>query len=286
MVTLASPAQRAELLAGPVHCQARLYRIARKDGFVVTLTSHSAPIKFDGLVYAPSRSANASASVARGGLGESSLDASGAISSDLITEADLRAGRYRGAEVLEVTVDYRFPFIGALEVARYWIEGTRQDGLIWQAKCTGITARLGRRIGRFLERNCWKEFGDLATCKYDTVPASSFYAPISHVLSEQEFRVQDLGSTKPAGHFAYGLATWRKGANEGLSAMIQAYDNANQLVTLAVRPPMSILVGDRVDLIVGCDRSSARCAALGNGINFGGLKFLPVADEQIKPATL
>jgi uncharacterized phage protein (TIGR02218 family) len=285
MVTLASPEQRAELLARSAHTHARLFRLARKDGFVVRLTDHSAPIEFDGESYPPSRSAIASAVQSRGGLAASSLDAQGVITSDLITEADLRAGRYRGAEVLEMLVDWEFPFYGAIEVQRMWVQGTRQDGATWEARCGGLTSRLESKIGRLLERDCWKSMGDLATCKFDVVPVSDYYAPISDVINGRQFRVASLGSTRPSGHFVFGQAIWRSGANEGLEGLVIGYDEATQLVSLAVQMPLPVAVGDRVDLIIGCSRKKERCSQLGNYVNFGGLTFLTSTDEQLKPAT-
>jgi uncharacterized phage protein (TIGR02218 family) len=285
MVTLAPEGLRDELLATFAHRHARLYRIARRDGVVIRLTEHSAPIEFDGEQYLPTQSANASAAISRAGLAETSLDTQGAITSDLITEADLRAGRYRGAEVLEILVDFRFPFLGALEVNRTWVEATKQDGAIWQAQCGGIGSRLKRKVGRYLEKSCWKVLGDPLTCKLDIVPLSNYYAPISHVLDPRSFRVQDLGNTRPLGWFAYGSAIFRSGPNDGIELLIQSYDNANQLIVLAQQPPFALQVGHRVDLIVGCNRTQAKCNSLGNYINFGGLPFLPTTDEQIKPAT-
>lgn len=285
MVTLAPPAIRDELLTTYAHRHARLYRIARTDGVVVRLTDHSAPIEFDGESYQPTNSANASAVIARSGLGESSFDTAGAITSDLITEADLRAGRYRGAEILEILVDFRFPFLGALELTRAWVDKTRIRGANWEAECLGISGKLEVKVGGLLEKRCNYKLGEMATCGLDIVPLSNYYAPVSHVLDARSFRVQDLGSTRPLGWFAYGSAIFRSGPNDGLEFLIQSYDNANQLVVLGAQPPASLAVGHRVDLIVGCDRSLAKCNAFGNSLNFGGLPYLPTTDEQIKPAT-
>lgn len=284
MVTVAADPIRQELLSATAHRHARLFRIARTDGVVLRFTEHSAPIEFDGETYLPTNGANASASVTRSGLGESSLEASGFVDDTSITEEDLRAGRYRDAEVLEILIDWRFPFVGALQVSRLWIQSTKLDDG-WSATCGGIAERLKAKLGGFLERSCQKKFGDMATCRFDIVPGSRFYAPVSHVLSAREFRVESLGSTVLTGEFDYGEAVWRTGENAGLTFRIQSYDAANQLVTLGPPVPLTIAVGDRVDLIQGCNRLPTRCKQLGNFVNFGGLPNLPTTDEQIKPAT-
>jgi hypothetical protein len=115
---------------------ATLWTITRADGVVLRFTDHDAPLSVDGQTFAPA-AADASARQKRAGLDGQNREFRGAISSDQITFEDLAAGRYRGATVLEQTVDWLYPWQGEFERAEYDITSTTQSGEDWAAEVDG-----------------------------------------------------------------------------------------------------------------------------------------------------
>ena len=74
-----------------------------------------------------------------------------------------------------------------------------------------------------------------------------------------------------------GVLRWFGGANGGLESAVSRSDAAT--VVLRRAPVFAVAAGALVELIEGCDKSLATCAArFGNAVNFRGEPFLPGID--------
>ena len=93
-----SDAMKAHL-AGGATTLARCFAVTRKDGLVLGFTDHDRDLGFDGMVFRADSGLTAKAIQQATGLSVDNSEAFGALRSAAITEADILAGRYDGAEV-------------------------------------------------------------------------------------------------------------------------------------------------------------------------------------------
>ena len=82
------------------------WRIERRDGVAIGLTDHDRDLEVDGFTYRAAPGMTPSAIVRGDGLEAATMDAKGALTSAAITERDLIAGRWDGARVGIVAVDW------------------------------------------------------------------------------------------------------------------------------------------------------------------------------------
>tara|TARA_R100000152_G_C6777873_1_gene208043 strand:+ start:53 stop:2872 length:2820 start_codon:yes stop_codon:yes gene_type:complete len=201
------------------------FEIIRKDGTRLTLTDNSTPLEFMGRTWTPM---TLDASARRRELGNKAADMEvrGAISSDQITQADLRAGRYQGAKIAEYMVDWRYPHLKPLLVTRYAIESTKFTGEHFEANVKGLAFILQNKVGDVYGRTCRYVLGD-DKCKavYTTQSNKTVESPIGD--ARREFYLADGAITDTDGVFALGKLTWLTGNNKGL--VTEVYSNDGDL---------------------------------------------------------
>ena len=259
-------------LEGTLTTIALCWRIERRDGIALGLTDHDRDLLIDGLVHRAAPGMTPSAIRRSDGLEADTMDITGALTSAAITEADLLAGRWDGARVTLFAVDWsgadptRVPLgigtIGAVE--------TQQQG--FTAELRGASAALERPVVELTSPECRAELGDVR-CR---VPLAG-RRRMQRVIGVDGQTVT-LDAVEPSGDaYGGGLLRWIGGANSGLHAAIAASDGTR--VTLRSDPALPVEAGDLVELIEGCDKSLATCAArFGNAANFRGEPYLPGID--------
>ena len=94
----------AEFFDSKVKRLAVLWDIERTDGTLLYFTNHDVQLPYGGNNYEPAGGADASARRAVDALRDGSVEFRGGISSDLITQEELRQGRYRQAKITERVV--------------------------------------------------------------------------------------------------------------------------------------------------------------------------------------
>ncbi|MCX8507283.1 MAG: DUF2163 domain-containing protein, partial [Rhodobacteraceae bacterium] len=85
-------------LATGVTTLARAYSLTRKDGLVLGFCDHDRDLTFEEIVFRADTGLTTKALQSGTGLSVDNTEAFGALSSDAITEEDILAGRYDGAE--------------------------------------------------------------------------------------------------------------------------------------------------------------------------------------------
>jgi uncharacterized phage protein (TIGR02218 family) len=220
------------------------WRIERRDGVTIGLTAHDRDIEWDGLVHRAAPGMVPSAITRGAGLDPASMDVTGALSSDAISEADLLAGRWDGARVTIFACDWTDPanqvalgegMIGAVET---------RDGML-TAELRGAIAALERPVVEETSPDCRAELGD-ARCRVAMAPRRRF-AVVTAIVDT----VLTLDSAEPvANAYAQGRLRSIGGANSGLEEAILASDG----VTLTLRRPPRFDAPGRVLLIEGCDK--------------------------------
>jgi uncharacterized phage protein (TIGR02218 family) len=201
------------------------------------------------------------------------------LSSAAIDEADIEAGRYDGATVETMLVNWRNP--ADFAVIRKAVVGkiTRSDGKL-TAELESLTQSLDQPNGRYARRGCDAELGD-ARCRFDLLKTGfSGDGAVVSLETENTYLVSGLG-TFEAGWFSNGLLTWTSGALSGTANRIVEHQVRQDGVALTVwrDGPIQPEPGDMFHIVAGCDKSFATCKAkFANFLNFRGFPHLPGND--------
>ena len=257
-----------------------LWTLTRRDGTVLGFTDHDCDLSVDGVIHRAGSGLSASALQQATGLSVDNSEAVGALSDAAISEADLAAGRFDGAEVRIWLANWRAPqerkelFRGSLgEVIR--------RGASFRAELRGLAEPLGQPVGFAYSRNCSAVLGD-ARCGFDPMRPGYFCEiPVQEVSDDgREFTFDALPGFEPR-WFAQGRIEVLGGEGSGLEAMIRSDElrKEGRRVTLwqGIRAPVA--PGDMIRLFAGCDKQMGTCRMkFSNLNNFRGFPYLPEED--------
>ena len=259
-----------------VHRLATLWEVERKDGLVLRFTDHNRALLFEGNTYRPTGGASPSARQRKADVAQDNMEIIGVIDSEVITENDLAAGRYTGATIRELVVDWRFPSCGAISETLYEIASITFDGTQWNASIAGLTHRLRQLVGGAYSRLCRHDLGN-AVCRVD-LGALEVSGEVDAVTLDKVSFETDL--TEANAYFEYGTLTWTSGLNDGIVSEVKTYLNASGVVELALETPYAIQVGDTFTAVPGCDKNVSTCRdKFDNVVNFGGFPQIPGTDR-------
>jgi uncharacterized phage protein (TIGR02218 family) len=253
------------------------YRVARRDGVVLGFTDHDEDLVFDGVTYRADAALSATEAEAALGLGVDDVETAGALRSDAITEADLLAGVYDGAEVRAFEVDWGDVSVRQL-LAVYDLGAIRRGAVGFQADLQSRSARLEVPHGRFLG-TCDAKLGD-ARCGVD-LPTLTVGATAVSVGEDGRRVVTAAALGQATGYFARGLLTWSSGAAAGevLDVKTHVAGDGFDVLELWRAPRGAAQAGDGLTLSPGCDKAFATCGAkFGNAANYRGFPRLPRED--------
>ncbi len=268
---------RAHLATGATTV-ARCWSLGRRDGLTLGFTDHDRPLSFDGQTFRPDSGLAARAVVQGTGLAVDNSEALGVLSSDAVTEGDIDAGRWDGAEVRLWHVNWAAPSQRELRFRGHLGE-IRREGAAFHAELRGLTEALNRPLGRLFTRDCAATLGD-AACGLD-LSAPGLSATLAAGSTDGgTFRLPGLSAFAPR-WFERGRLRVLSGAAQGLSGVIRADrpDGARRVIELwqPLRAPLA--PADTIRVEAGCDRTHATCRArFGNVANFRGFPFIPGED--------
>ncbi|ALJ11446.1 DUF2163 domain-containing protein [Sphingopyxis macrogoltabida] len=266
MVIAAAPDWLCEELVTLAWC----WRLARRDGVVIGLTSHDRDLVIDGIVYRAAPGMKPSAIETSDSLDAATMDLEGAIASEAIAARDLDAGRWDGAELVLFVTDWTAPDAAPITVARGSLGAIERRGAAFGAELQGVTRMLDRPVCPATSPSCRAHLGDRA-CRVDL-------APLTHrrrVIAVAG-RTVTLDSVA-AGVMAFGELLWLEGANCGLASPVIGAEGA--VLHLAEAPPLAVALPARVRLTEGCDKQLSTCRTrFANSVNFRGEAHLPGND--------
>ncbi len=247
------------------------WRLSRRDGVVLGLTSHDQDLLHGGLLYCATPGMIPSAIERSVSLEPDNVELSGVLTSAAISSDDLATGRWDGASLKLFMVDWTDPNAESVHLIRGHLGTVQMDGEQFQVELLGATTQLDSPIIETTSPSCRAALGD-KRCRVD--------------LAGRSLKTRILGMagldltvdlTLQPGNFAYGAVRWLSGANAGLSIALAGNDG--QSVTLAEPAPDLVGVGDWAELIEGCDKLFSTCRdRFGNAINFRGEPHLPGND--------
>ncbi len=268
------------LLTRTNHYYATCWRITRTDGIILRLTDTGMFINSLGETFDPADGMDPSAIEAAAGLSSQNFTITGVLSDSRITHDDLRAGRYIGAQIDVILVDWRHPWIQHFTQIFFvqktvWVKG------IWKAEIVGLTGKLQRNQGDVYSRTCRHELGDPG-CKFDLSLLRQNSRSVNAV-SSQRLKFTSTTGSQSDDFFNYGNIVWKTGANTGLVNEIFDYVDVTGEITLRIPTKFDIAASDTFDIFPGCDKQrSTNISKFNNLENFGGFPFLPGQDRLIE----
>jgi uncharacterized phage protein (TIGR02218 family) len=262
-------------LAGEVTTHCFCWIVRRTDGVVHGFTDHDRNLTVAGIACGPQTGLSASEATSSLGLAVDSAEIEGALTSDIITDADIEAGAFDGAVVETFLVNWSSP--DQLTLLRSARIGTiTRSGRKFVAETKSSSADLDKVEGRRITRHCDAQLGD-HRCGY---VAGMQTGTVAAILSDREIIATGL---QPAsgGWFDNGVLTWISGAGVRRSNVVLKQVTAENGTRLSLReasiPEMKI--GEVFSLKPGCDKSFAQCKAkFSNSANFRGFPHLPGND--------
>lgn len=277
-------ALQAKLDSG-VTTLARCWKLTRRDGVVLGFTDHDRDLGLEGLTFRAGTGFAASEATSRFDLAIDGAEISGALSDDVLSDADLAAGRYDAAAIETWLVDWSEPSLKIL-TARGTLGEVRREGQAFTAELRGLADALSQESGRLYTARCNADLGD-ARCKVDlTNPALRGAGTVVAIEGTSMFVASGLDGFAE-GWFSAGRLAWTSGANNGLSIEIKQHRLAiaGPLLTLWQAMPEPIAVGDNFVVTAGCDKTFATCRArFANTDNFRGFPQIPGNDFLLASA--
>ncbi|MEM8773437.1 MAG: DUF2163 domain-containing protein [Pseudomonadota bacterium] len=197
----------------------RCWAVTRSDGVMLGFTDHDMDLGFDGMTFKAETGLSARALQQTTGLSVDNTEAMGAISDASISEDDIEAGRYDGAEVLAWLVNW-----SNIEERQLQFRGTigeiKRSGGAFEAELRGMTDRLNFPYGRVYQRNNNDLLGDDGSA-FDLSPAN--YSPEVAAVSVEERRIFrfDVLNAYEEGWFLHGSLLILDGPASGLGGLIK-----------------------------------------------------------------
>lgn len=151
---------------------ARLWRVTRVDGREFYFTDSDRDITFEGNVYESSVGYDATAIDNQSGLSVDNLEVTGFLSSDAITDRELRGGLWDYAEIRIGIVNYSAPTQGRIAMRRGRLGEVVYDERSnqFQAELRGLTQQYAQQIVELHQQECTADLGD-ERCKVPILPA-------------------------------------------------------------------------------------------------------------------
>jgi len=261
----------AEILSRPLCALAFCWRLERRDGVTIGLTSHDRPIMAHGLHYEAAPGITPSAIMRSGDMTTDLTDVRGALSTAAISETDLEAGRWDGATMLLHLTEWTEPGALWLELARGELGSIERSGASYSVGLrSGAASLLERPVAPRTSPTCRATLGD-RDCRVDLRSRQR----LAMVIELTGDAVQCAGLA--GGLYPHGQLRWLGGPNSGLVQAI--VDQEGDMLFLAEPPAFPVTPGARVLLTEGCDKRLATCAArFANAANFRGEPHLPGMD--------
>lgn len=273
------PEALAAHLAGNVTTLCHCWRLTRKDGSVSGFTDHDRRLVADGTTFEPESGFSASEARDTLGLATDTVDIEGALSSLAIRDEDIAAGRYDGAAVETLLVNWMEPAqFAPLRTATIG-KITRSDQR-FVAELESLAHALDRTQGRYVRRGCDAELGDQRCRFLLSQPGFNGTGSVLSVPGAGTISVSGLDGFDD-GWFSHGVLTWQSGANAGLSVHIVSHQKKPSRTVLALWEAKggAIADGDAFTVVAGCDKSFATCKTkFANAANFRGFPHLPGND--------
>lgn len=257
----------------------RAWSVVRRDGAVFGFTDHDRDLSFEGILFRADSGLTARSLQQTTGLSVDNSEALGALSDAAVTEADLLAGRFDGAEVRCWLVNWAKVGARVLQFRGSLGEIVRSGGA-FRAELRGLTEALNQPQGRVYQRDCTAILGD-AGCRFDLGQAGFVAERLVEGVEERVlFRFTDFTGFDDR-WFEKGRLTVLNGDAAGIVGIVKndRLSAEGRVVELWQAIGPEVRPGDLVRLEAGCDRRFDTCRLkFGNQRNFRGFPHIPGED--------
>jgi len=213
------------------------------------------------------------------GLSVDNSEAVGALSDAAITEADLLAGRFDGAQVRSFLVNWAIPgdwieqFFGSFgEIVR--------SGGAFRAELRGLSEALNRPQGFAYQPGCSAVLGD-SRCRFDTMtPEYTVETVVDLVEDSRIFSFASFAGFDER-WFEHGRFEIHSGPAAGLVGVVKndRTEGDRRRIELWQSLGIDAQVGDSLRIIAGCGKTAVTCRTkFANFLNFRGFPHIPGED--------
>ncbi|MCA0202832.1 MAG: DUF2163 domain-containing protein [Proteobacteria bacterium] len=260
--------------------RARAWALRRADGAVLGFTDHDRDLAFDGIAFRAGTGMTAGAIVQGTGLSVDNTEATGALSDAALTEGDILAGLYDGAELTIWEVDWTDPAWRRILFRGSLGEITRLDRA-FKAELRGLTEPLAKAGGRVFGALCPAVLGD-ARCGFD-LTQPGFAAEVALLAVAEGGAVLEIAELPEfaADWFVDGAARFLDGAAGGMVVPVRREESlpARRRLYLWSAPGFEPAPGDTLRIEAGCDKRFQTCRLkFLNQQNFQGFPHIPSED--------
>lgn len=183
-------------------------------------------------------------------LSQNNLDVQGVIDSDLITEADIRAGLWAGARLEILEVNYNRPQDGGNPKFYGTIGNIQCDGLRAQCEQRGLSQPLEQNLEGITSYECDATLGD-ARCGVNLTPFLR-NGTIATVTDDRAFT--DPARNEPDGWWSKGRLKMLSGPSMGLPAMDVKISDATGAFEVVEPFFFGVNPGDQYRISPGCNK--------------------------------
>lgn len=255
------------------------WMVTRKDGVRLGFTDHDRDLTIEGQVYKAASGMTARALQQSTGLAVDNSEAVGALNDASVREADLLAGRFDGAEVLNLLVNWQDVSQRIVQFRGFFGEVTRAAGG-FKAELRGLSEALNQVQGLAYQKTCPAVLGD-GQCRFDLSQTGfSAEVAIGAIEAPGVYRIAALSGIAE-GWFSRGRVRIISGAAAGIVGLVKFDKDAGteRRLELWVDFVQAPVVGDVIRLEAGCDKVASTCQAkFNNFINFRGFPHIPGED--------
>jgi uncharacterized phage protein (TIGR02218 family) len=257
----------------------RVWIVKRRDGLVLGFTDHDRDLNVDGVICRADTGMTARALQQTTGLSVDNTEAFGALSAAAINETDLLAGRFDGAEVQALLVNWQAPEHFIEQFRGHLGEITRSAGS-FKAELRGLSDRLNRPQGMAYTPGCSAVLGD-DRCQFDLMQPGYFAdRAVEAVVEDRVFTFANFTGFDDR-WFESGRFEVTTGKAAGLIGVVKVdrLDGAARRIELWQSIGDTIAPGDTFRVFAGCDKSTLSCRAkFNNFLNFRGFPHIPGDD--------
>lgn len=259
-------------LAGNITTLCQIWKITARDGDVVARAAHQWNITFNSVVYyatpfEPSRP------MQKIGLTPDSAELTSPYDDD-ITEASIRAGKWKGARIIKEMVNYKDTSMGS--VCKQVGFAGKFDVLSdrFMVEFLSLSSPLSQEIGDTTDPlDSRKRLSELGI---DITPYTHART-VTAFTDRRNFTVN--GTAQVDGYFKNGLVLFTSGDNDDIEREIK--NNVGNVIELQLPMPYNVAVSDGVTLYRGYQRTRDDAKLLGAMVGFRGTPDLPGINELI-----
>ena len=257
----------------------RAWSVTRRDGQVLGFTDHDRDLVVDGVTCRADTGMTARILHQTTGLSVDNTEAYGALSAMAITEADLIAGRYDGAEVRAFLVNWKSPDDFVEQFRGFLGEVTRSGGA-FKAELRGLSEKLNQPQGKAYTPTCSAVLGD-GECRFNLAqPGYSATGVVETVDDGRGFVLTSVSGFDDR-WFEGGRLEVLTGPAAGLVGVVKndRQESGKRRIDLWTSIGAEIGVGDQVRLQAGCDKTPNTCRVkFANFLNYRGFPHIPGED--------